>query len=572
MTLMPVNTYNDTFDHTAKKTIVIGFVGTTLDQGTKPERWHRWRPTLSLLMHDDLQVDELHLLHDRRHNNLVGNISKDSEQLSPNTQVTRHKVNIRDPWDFADVYGALYDFVRDFKFDTESNDYLLHITTGTHVAQICWYLLIDAHYLPAKIIQSSPSKRRNASGEYRIIDLDLSRYDDLKQRFDDEQAENWQQLKSNIATANSQFNRLISEVETVATRSQAPILIMGATGVGKSHLAKQIYQLKVDKFKLNSESQPKNKKHNQKQSARFVDVNCATLRGDSAMSALFGHVKGAFTGADSLREGLLKSADGGLLFLDEIGELGLDEQAMLLKALEDKTFFPVGSDVEVSTDFQLIAGTNKDLRREVQAGRFREDLFARLNTWTFYLPNLKDRPEDIAPNIEFELQRFANANQRKLAFAPDAFQHYLQFATTDALWRGNFRDLTASITRMATLTDGSRINKTTVTREIDKLRQLWSVSDSLENEMSGNSTTMAKPIQESELLSKVLSAEQIANLDEFDRIQLIGVLQVCKAAPSMAEAGRRLFAISRTQKQSNNDSDRVKKYLAKFGVKWKDIS
>lgn len=557
-----------------KKTIVIGFVGTTLDQGTKPERWYRWRPTLSLLMHDDLQVDELHLLHDRRHANLVTNITKDSEQVSPLTQVIGHKVTLRDPWDFADVYGALYDFVRGFEFDTNSNNYLLHITTGTHVAQICWYLLIDAHYLPSKIIQSSPTKGRNASGEYRIIDLDLSRYDDLKQRFDDEQAENWQQLKSNIATANPQFNRLISEVETVATRSQAPILIMGATGVGKSHLAKQIYQLKVDKYQLSKDqAEPKTSKKHQKtdnHKGRFVDVNCATLRGDSAMSALFGHVKGAFTGADKARDGLLKSADGGLLFLDEIGELGLDEQAMLLKALEDKTFFPVGSDVEVSTDFQLIAGTNKDLRIEVQAGRFREDLFARLNTWTFYLPNLKDRPEDIAPNIEFELQRFANDNQRKLAFAPDAYQHYLQFATTDALWRGNFRDLAASITRIATLTVGCRIDKKTVDREIEKLKALWSINASSSNTGDGN--IQASLVSSEQVLNKVLSPEQVANLDEFDRIQLIGVLKVCQKSPSMAEAGRRLFAISRTQKQSNNDSDRVKKYLAKFGIKWRDIS
>ena len=190
-------------------------------------------------------------------------------------------------------------------------------------------------------------------------------------------------------------------------------LIMGSTGVGKSHLAKQIFQLKKDNFHL---------------SGRFVDVNCATLRGDSAMSSLFGHIKGAFTGAAASRTGLLKSADQGILFLDEIGELGLDEQAMLLKALEDKSFFPVGSDKEVQADFQLIAGTNKDLRTEVQEGRFREDLWARLNTWTFFLPNLKDRIEDIAPNIEFELQRFAVNHQRQLRFQRDALDTYLKFA------------------------------------------------------------------------------------------------------------------------------------------------
>jgi transcriptional regulatory protein RtcR len=98
----------------------------------------------------------------------------------------------------------------------------------------------------------------------------------------------------------------------------------------------------------------------------LVEVNCATLRGDAAMSTLFGHVRGAYTGAVEARAGMLRKADKGLLFLDEIGELGLDEQAMLLRAIEDRTFFPVGSDREVRSEFQLIAGTNRDLSARVQ--------------------------------------------------------------------------------------------------------------------------------------------------------------------------------------------------------------
>ena len=104
------------------------------------------------------------------------------------------------------------------------------------------------------------------------------------------------------------------------------------------------------------------------------------------MSALFGHAKGAFTGAAAARDGLLRSADGGVLFLDEVGELGTDEQAMLLKAIEEKRFLPVGSDTEVGSDFQLIAGTNRDLKAAVAAGEFREDLLARIDLWTFRMP------------------------------------------------------------------------------------------------------------------------------------------------------------------------------------------
>src|SRR6185436_12447123 len=113
---------------------------------------------------------------------------------------------------------------------------------------------------------------------------------------------------------------------------------------------------------------------------------------------LFGHVKGSFTGAAQDRKGLLVAADGGLLFLDEIGELGLDEQAMLLRAVEEKRFLPVGSDTEVESDFQLIAGTNRGLAEEVRSGRFRADLLARIDLWTFRLPGLAERREDVEPN------------------------------------------------------------------------------------------------------------------------------------------------------------------------------
>lgn len=184
-----------------QKTTVIGFVGSVMDKGNNDKRWLRWRPTLSLLMHDELQIDELVLLYDREHYGLLKQIKADTELLSPNTQITGKQISIKDPWDFSEVYGVLYDFVKSYQFNDNCN-YLLHITTGTHVAQICWYLLIDAHYLPAKIIQSSPIKSRQPQGEYRIIDLDLSQYDNLRVRFYNEQNKNWQTLKSNIATKN----------------------------------------------------------------------------------------------------------------------------------------------------------------------------------------------------------------------------------------------------------------------------------------------------------------------------------------------------------------------------------
>src|SRR5882724_4783212 len=156
------------------------------------------------------------------------------------------------------------------------------------------------------------------------------------------------------------------------------------------------------------------------------------------MSTLFGHVKGAFTGAQAERAGLLRKANDGIVFLDEIGELGRDEQAMLLKAIEEKRFFPLGADKEMRSDFQLIAGTNRDLRAAVAAGHFREDLLARINLWTFQLPALRERREDIEPNIDYELDRFRQTNSASVRFNAEARAAYTSFATSaSAEWSGN---------------------------------------------------------------------------------------------------------------------------------------
>jgi len=136
------------------------------------------------------------------------------------------------------------------------------------------------------------------------------------------------EVSGRVATRNAEFNRLIEEIEVVALRSKAPMLLTGPTGAGKSRLARRIYELRQQRCGVDG---------------AFVEVNCATLRGDTAMSALFGHKKGAFTGAMSDRPGLLREAQGGMLFLDEIGELGADEQAVLLRAVEEGVYLPVGS-------------------------------------------------------------------------------------------------------------------------------------------------------------------------------------------------------------------------------------
>ncbi|WP_175943448.1 RNA repair transcriptional activator RtcR [Burkholderia pyrrocinia] len=530
-----------------RKTVAIGFLGTVLDHGGRaPRRYRKWRPTISLCEQPDLPIDRLELLHPPSYTRLANQVRDDLAHLSPRTDVRLTPLTIHDPWDFEEVYATLHDYARAYPFDLEHEDYLIHITTGTHVAQICWFLLAEARYLPARLVQTGPPQRTDEGpsgpGTVSVIDLDLSRYNRIAQRFTRERDETVSFLKAGIATRNARFNALIEQLERVAVRSRAPMLLVGPTGAGKSFLAKRVYELKRGRHRL---------------AGPFIEINCATLRGDAAMSTLFGHVKGAFTGAQSARAGLLRAADGGLLFLDEIGELGLDEQAMLLKAIEEKRFLPVGADVEATSDFELIAGTHRDLRLMVAAGTFREDLYARINLWTYELPGLAERREDIEPNLEFELDRFGREQGEQVRFNVEAKRRYLAFAASPrAAWAGNFRELSASVTRMATLADAGRITEALAEQEVERLARTWSPPGG-----AGGSDAWVDTV----------FGARAAELDLFDRAQLERVLDVCRVSASLSEAGRTLFAVSRQSKKQPNDADRLRKYLARFGLDWEGV-
>ncbi|NUM34245.1 MAG: sigma 54-interacting transcriptional regulator [Candidatus Brocadiae bacterium] len=178
---------------------------------------------------------------------------------------------------------------------------------------------------------------------------------------------------------------------------------------------------------------------------------------------------------------MLKVSEHGTLFLDEISELDLRTQAILLKALEEKKFFKVGGVEEETSDFRLICASNKNLEMLVSKGKFREDLLTRIRKWTYRMPGLKERKEDIDDNVKYELEEwFKNKDKEsrsRVDFHPDALKHYLEFSfSPQAEWKGNFRDLNQSITRMATLASiqGKHyINEQLVRQEIQNLKECW---------------------------------------------------------------------------------------------------
>jgi transcriptional regulatory protein RtcR len=528
-----------------KRVVIIGLLGTTIDRGTSAKRWEIWRPSIAACQHEDLLIHRFELLHSEHFTALAKTIRDDIRHVSPETEVRLVVDRTADPWDFEDVYANLHDFARSYRFDVDAEDYLVHITTGSHVAQICLFLLTESRHIPARLLQTNPPPRQRGTdpGTFRIIDLDLSKYDRIATRFARDELDERSLLTSGIPTRSQAFNDVVERLDRVTVRSSAPILLLGPTGAGKSLLARRIYELKKTRRLV---------------TGPFVEVNCATVRGDAAMSALFGHVKGAFTGAVRDRPGLLLTAHEGLLFLDEVGELGPDEQAMLLRALEEKRFFPLGSDREVSSDFQLIAGTNRDLTDAVRAGRFREDLLARINLWTFRLPALTQRREDIEPNIDYELEQFRRRTGAAVTFSKEARAQFLSFATSEqAPWPGNFRDLNAVMIRLATLAPGGRITSDQVQAELAHLRAAWT------NAPSGPTAPS--------LVDKVVPESRVADLDRFERVQLDDVLTVCRTASSLSAAGRVLFDRSRERKRMANDADRLRKYLARFALEWGDL-
>jgi formate hydrogenlyase transcriptional activator len=224
---------------------------------------------------------------------------------------------------------------------------------------------------------------------------------------------------------------LLQKVERVAG-TDATVLVSGETGSGKELIARALHS-----------SGPR--KHRP-----LVKVNCGAVPASLLESELFGHVKGAFTGAIDRRVGRFELADGGTLFLDEIGELPLDTQVKLLRVLQEQEFEPVGSSKTLRVDVRIIAATNRNLAEEVRAGRFRSDLFFRLNVVPLTVPPLRERPADVPLLVTYFLSRFAKKFGRKI----DGVSRETMDRLTRYSWPGNIRELQNIVERAVVLSTG----------------------------------------------------------------------------------------------------------------------
>jgi DNA-binding NtrC family response regulator len=241
---------------------------------------------------------------------------------------------------------------------------------------------------------------------------------------------------SHIVSADPKMETVLELVAQVGP-SKASVLIMGESGTGKELIAEAIHL-----------ASPRAK-------APFVRLHCAALSESLLESELFGHERGAFTGAVGRREGRFRQADGGTLFLDEIAEVSSAVQVKLLRFLQEKTFERVGGNETLKVDVRIIAATNRDLGAEIKRGTFREDLFYRLNVVTVELPPLRDRRGDIPALASFFLRRYAAENGKTLeTFADDALETLLEYR-----WPGNVRELENVVERAVVLCDGPQIER-----------------------------------------------------------------------------------------------------------------
>lgn len=232
------------------------------------------------------------------------------------------------------------------------------------------------------------------------------------------------------------LRRMLEMIRTVAP-SEATVLVTGKSGTGKELVARAIHELSV------------------RAAGPLVTVNCAALAKDLLESELFGHEKGAFTGAERRREGRFLQASGGTLFLDEIGELPLPAQAKLLRALQQKEIQRVGSDETLFTDVRIVAATNRNLQEEMRAGRFREDLYYRLNVVSITVPALCERREDIPLLAQHFLALYADRNRKDVrGFTPRVMDMLIRYG-----WPGNVRELENAVERAVVLLSGQYVSE-----------------------------------------------------------------------------------------------------------------
>ncbi|RZI85132.1 MAG: sigma-54-dependent Fis family transcriptional regulator [Rubrivivax sp.] len=348
----------------------------------------------------------------------------------PSKAVDLYSVELTSPINYAEIYDKVSHELIKARLPQDHIELTFHLSPGTPAMGAIWIMLSKTRF-PAKLIQTSKEHGLES------VDFSFDLANDFLPEYLQRSNARIQRLSS-TPTAAPEFDKILrrspgmQQQVDLAQRVAAhdvPVLILGETGTGKELFAEAIHA------SSRRSGQP------------FIAVNCGAVAHDLANSELFGHKKGAFTGADRDRKGHFEEADGGTLFLDEIGDLPLDSQVRLLRALQAKEVTPVGSSKPVKVDVRVVAATHRDLAADVAAGRFREDLFHRLAVGILRLPPLRERGED----IDLLIDHFMDQINADAQGEPEARDKNISQEARNVLlqhgWPGNIRELYHSLLR-----------------------------------------------------------------------------------------------------------------------------
>ena len=364
-------------------------------------------------------------------------------------------IDLESPIDYEEIYRELR---RSVDLLLSSIEHLPHrlsilLDPGTPQMQTAWFLLVASGYVTADLLQGVPP--RFAGGAYKVRTVDMSRDifpgltigvregppGDIKPGphpagsadFEDPEGHWIRSSTPQIIGSSPAFQAVMDQALKVAPYDIS-VVVRGETGTGKEVVARLIHD------------------SSRRAGKPFVAVNCAAINPNLAESEFFGHEKGAFTGADRNRLGQFRAADGGTVFLDEIGDLPLEIQAKLLRVLEDNTLVPVGGDTSVSVDVRIIAATNRDLDALVAQATFRRDLYERLAQVTVSIPPLRDRSEDIPLLLHHFIEKWNRKYDESKGFGEEAFSFLMEYP-----WPGNVRELQNTVSATCAMGRSSAI-------------------------------------------------------------------------------------------------------------------
>ncbi|MCC6346305.1 MAG: sigma 54-interacting transcriptional regulator [Nitrospirales bacterium] len=389
-------------------------------------------PILSLL--STRSFDHIFLFDTPSTQRVTGETKDAIKKLHHRSEVHVLEINLADPTNYQEIFRGLKAHLHRIIEDFASARFFVAVASGTPHMHACWVLLTASGEIPARILHVRPP--HFVTKQHPLVtEVDLSshefptvRFQDVSIPVEESQADvDSVRVQLGIVGDHSAMQRSL-ELGAMLAPSQAPVLIFGETGTGKELFARYIHRLSGRPREI------------------FVAVNCAAIPEDLVESLLFGHKKGAFTGAINDQVGKFDTADKGTLFLDELGELPIPTQAKLLRVLQDGLVEPIGQAKAHKVDVRIVGATNRDLRKLVRQGKFREDLFYRLNVGEIKLPPLRERRSDIPKLALHILDRLNGSLRRPKRLSAEALSR-LQSHN----WAGNVRDLENVIERSVRL-------------------------------------------------------------------------------------------------------------------------